>query len=128
MAPSTIGDVHLVGDDGEGQHQEHQGPAGIREGDGEPAVHAVGDDTGEEAEEQPGSCCSVAPIATRKGSWVWEATRSGAAASANPSPRLLAHEDAQSQRKLVPRRAGRGSLRGGSQQVDVSRGVEVASP
>ena len=40
-----------------------------------------------------GSHCSSAAMATRNGSWVWEATSSGPAAMASPSPRLLAHDE-----------------------------------
>ena len=41
-----------------------------------------------------GSCWSSSAIATRNGSWVWEATSSGPAARPSPSARLLAHDAA----------------------------------
>ena len=53
-----------------------------------------------------GSHWSSAASATRNASWVCEATSSGPAAIAMPSPRLEIHEEASSQRKPVPRRAG----------------------
>jgi hypothetical protein len=43
---------------------------------------------------------------TRNGSSVWEATSSGPAARAMPSPALLIRVDARSQRKLRPSLAG----------------------
>ena len=45
-------------------------------------------------------------MATSSGSRVWEATSSGPAARAIPSPRLDTHDEANSQRKPVPRRPG----------------------
>ncbi len=45
--------------------------------------------------------------ATRLGLWVWEATSRGPAATAKPSPRLAAHEEATSHRNPEPKRAGR---------------------
>ena len=45
-------------------------------------------------------------IETRNGSWVWDATSSGPAASTTPSPTLLTMVAASSQRKLRPSRAG----------------------
>ncbi len=53
-----------------------------------------------------GSRCRMAAEATRKGSWVCEATSSGPAASAIPSPTLLVHVEASSQRKGRPIRTG----------------------
>src|SRR5438046_2188064 len=45
-------------------------------------------------------------IETRNGSRVWDATSSGPAEIATPSPTLLTPVDARSQRKFAPRRAG----------------------
>src|SRR4051812_36881962 len=53
-----------------------------------------------------GSRCKSADNATSRGSCVSEAMSSGPAASANPSPRFDVHDDASSQRKLLPRRRG----------------------
>jgi hypothetical protein len=53
-----------------------------------------------------GSHCSSAANDTRKGSWVWEATSSGPAAIAIPSPVLLSQDDDSSHRKPGPRREG----------------------
>jgi hypothetical protein len=53
-----------------------------------------------------GRRCSGTAIATSSGSLVWEATSSGPAASVIPSPRLLIHEEASSQRKATPNRRG----------------------
>src|SRR5659263_664342 len=53
-----------------------------------------------------GNHWTVAASATRAGLLVSEATTSGPAAIAMPSPRLLTHDDASSHRKPVPRRAG----------------------
>ena len=53
-----------------------------------------------------GSHCSSAASATRNGSCVSEATSSGPAASAMPSPRLLIHDEASSHRNPAPRRGG----------------------
>ena len=53
-----------------------------------------------------GSCPATAAPATSNGLWVCEATSSGPAAIISPSPRLVVHEEASSQRKPMPRRAG----------------------
>lgn len=53
-----------------------------------------------------GSRCSSAARATRVALRVWEATRSGPAARAMPSPMLLDHEADMSHRNGVSRRAG----------------------
>ena len=53
-----------------------------------------------------GSCEATAAPATASGLCVCEATSSGPAATINPSPRLLAQDDASSQRNPMPRRAG----------------------
>src|SRR5659263_649090 len=53
-----------------------------------------------------GNHWTVAASATIAGLLVSEATTSGPAAIAMPSPRLLTHDDASSHRKPVPRRAG----------------------
>ena len=49
-----------------------------------------------------GSHCSSAASATRNASSVFEATSSGPAASAMPSPRLLVHDDAIKQPEAAP--------------------------
>ena len=53
-----------------------------------------------------GSHCSNAASATRKASWVWDATSSGPAAIAIPSPRFDTQDEASSHRKPTPRRSG----------------------
>ena len=53
-----------------------------------------------------GTRCSTTASATRNGSRVWEATSSGPAARAMPSPRLLTHDDPSSQRNETPSRDG----------------------
>ena len=53
-----------------------------------------------------GSRCSTAAIATRTALRVCEATSSGPAARAIPSPMLLTHQDASSHRKPRPSRGG----------------------
>ena len=53
-----------------------------------------------------GSSEATTALDTSTGLCVCEATSSGPAATIRPSPRLLAHDDASSQRNPVPRRAG----------------------
>ena len=81
--------------------------ASVHDDDDPPPVDPVGDDAGEQAEQQPRQPLQhdgerdqerVARSA--------DATSSGPAASAMPSPRLLTHDDASSHRNERPRRAG----------------------
>src|SRR5215475_5767484 len=53
-----------------------------------------------------GSRCKNTAIATTSGLRVCDATSSGPAARVIPSPRLVSHDEASSQRKLRPRRDG----------------------
>ena len=54
-----------------------------------------------------GSWKDMAAAATSSGLRVWEATSSGPAAIISPSPRLVAQDDATSQRKEMPSRRGK---------------------
>ena len=54
-----------------------------------------------------GSWKDIAAAATSTGLRVCEATSSGPAAIIRPSPRLVVHDDATSQRKEVPSRCGK---------------------
>ena len=72
-----------------------------------PAVEPVGERRRRTARTAAAAATAAsAASATRNGSSVCDATSSGPAASAMPSPRLLVHDDASSHRKPGPRRAG----------------------
>src|SRR3954465_7279452 len=71
-----------------------------------------------------GTCCNNPAAATSRGSWLCDATSSGPAASAKPSPRFETQDDASHQRKPAPSRLGAIA----SSILDTSRGYFAGAP
>ena len=106
-ATSTTRDRDRAGDDRYGDDAEDQRPARVdgarpsarrsRRSESAPAYSP---------NSSGGSHWTSAARETTKALFVWEATSSGPAASAKPSPRLLVHDDPSSQRNPTPSRGG----------------------
>ena len=100
-------DARAGGDRQADEHDQHAGAEQVGRHDDEPAV-----DAGRTARRphspnsRGGSHWNSAPNAISKALCVSEATSSGPAAIAMPSPVLLSHDEASSQRKPGPRRRG----------------------
>ena len=101
-----------------GVHRHHQRPAG-------PGGRPARPRRARRAATAAGS--AIAAAATSTGLRVCDATSSGPAAIIRPSPRLVVHDEATSQRKLRPSREGNtvSTTRGGSQEQDPTRTARV---
>ncbi len=98
-------DADRVAGHGQGEDGEHPGPQQVDHTTSTP-VHPSVTAPATRPNSSGGSHCTPAARETRNGSRVSEATSSGPAARAMPSPRLEVHEEASSQRNPVPSRAG----------------------
>ena len=84
-----------VGDHQGDEHRQHHGAERVRGDDDPPAVEPVGEHTGVRPNTSGGAQRSSAASETRNGSSVSDATSSGPAATAIPSPRFVVHDERQ---------------------------------
>lgn len=91
---------------GRTEHEEHDGTGDVRDHHDPATVDPIGEDTGVKTKTRNGIHCSAVASAISWGFRVSDATRSGPAASAIPSPRLVVHDDATNHRSSVPVRRG----------------------